>query len=233
MLIVDNVTKMYDQSHGIKDISLSLEKGKVYSVIGPNGSGKTTLVKCICGILKVDDGRITLSDKDTFLRTTKSQIGYSPDEHELYPDLTICELMDMVNEIKYNGKYQENITHFLKQFNLWNERHMRYKDCSLGMKKKTGLCISFLGDPELVLLDEPTNGIDTQAIITLKSEILRLKEKGSIILITSHVLDFVNKVTDINIFMKRGRIQEIVNSDVNLEEIYQSIYMKKGKSAKV
>lgn len=224
MLIMNKATKKYDNGRGITDISYTLDRGKIYSLIGPNGSGKTTLVKCIAGMLNLSSGTIELNGYNTLRRDIKAEIGYALEEQDVYPDMTIYELLDLVNEIKYQGEFREQVDSLLKSFELWEHRHMLYEKCSYGMKKKTGVCISFLGNPTLILLDEPTNGIDTKGIITLKKEILRAKENESIVLITSHVLDFVRKVADWNLFLKEGKIASCLGNDVNLEMEYEQLY---------
>lgn len=225
MLIMENVVKNYDNTHGIFDINLTLQEGKVYSVIGPNGSGKTTLIKSMAGMMSVSDGKIELDGINTILRCAKAKIGYAIDENGSYPNMSIYEILDMANEIKFNGNYQFQMEELLQKFSLWESRHLLYKKCSLGMKKKLGLCISFLGNPSLILLDEPTNGIDTKGIICLKKTILEAKENTSTIVITSHVLDFVKQVADENIFLKNGRICCIYNKNTELEQEYERLYM--------
>lgn len=227
MLIMDKVTKKYDDTHGIFDISLKLEKGKVYSVIGPNGSGKTTMIKSMAGMINITSGTITICGENTMLRQTKKRIGYAMDEEESYPDFTLYELLHLANDIKFNGEYAEQIEELLKTFSLWDNRNMLYTKCSLGMKKKISLCLSFLGNPYLILLDEPTNGVDTKGIISLKKQIQQAKQKGVIIVVTSHVLDFVGQIADENIFINKGKICCVVDAHKDLEKIYERIYLQK------
>lgn len=224
MLVINKAAKRYENGRGITDISYKLERGTIYSLIGPNGSGKTTLVKCIAGMQNLSSGTIELNGCSTLRRDIKADIGYALEEHDIYPDMTIYELLDLVNEVKYQGAFGEQVDSLLKAFELWEHRHMLYEKGSYGMKKKTGICISLLGNPELILLDEPTNGIDTKGIITLKKEILRAKENASIVLITSHVLDFVGQVADWNLFLKEGKIVSCLGKNVNLETEYERLY---------
>lgn len=226
MLIMDKVTKKYDDIHGIFDINLKLKKGNVYSVIGPNGSGKTTLIKSMAGMTNITAGTISLDDENTMLRQTKKQIGYAIDEEGCYPNFTLYEILQLANDIKYHGEYANQIRELLQEFSLWENKNMLYTKCSLGMKKKLSLCLSFLGTPSLILLDEPTNGVDTKGIITLKKQIEQAKKREAILVVTSHVLDFVGKIADENIFINAGKICCVVDSHDDLEKIYERIYLQ-------
>lgn len=226
MLIMDRVTKRYDDTHGVFDVSLKLEKGKVYSIIGPNGSGKTTMLKSMAGMININSGSISINGENTMLRATKRMIGYAMDDDGSYPDFTVYELLHMANDIKFNGEFAEQIEELLRTFSLWDNKNMLYTKCSLGMKKKISLCLSFLGNPSLILLDEPTNGVDTKGIIALKKEIQQAKQEGSIIVVTSHVLDFVEQIAEENIFIKEGKICCVVDRQENLETVYERIYLQ-------
>ena len=226
MLIMDKVTKKYDDIHGIFDISLTLKKGKVYSVIGPNGSGKTTLIKSMAGMTNITAGKISIDGENTMLRQTKRKIGYAMDEEGCYPDFTIYEILQLANDIKFHREYANQIEELLQNFSLWENKNMLYTKCSLGMKKKVSLCLSFLGNPSLILLDEPTNGVDTKGIISLKKQIEQAKKREEIVVVTSHVLDFVGKIADENIFIKEGKICCVVDRHNDLEKIYERIYLQ-------
>ncbi len=225
MLIMDKVMKRYDDSRGIFDINLTLREGNVYSVIGPNGSGKTTLIKSMAGMVNLTDGSVEINGVNTLLRSAKSKIGYALDEDGSYPNMTLLELLNLANDIKFNGKYRTQVEELLKKFSLWDSKTILYKKCSLGMKKKLALCLSFLGEPSLILLDEPTNGIDTKGIICLKKEIIEAKKNSSIVVVTSHVLDFVGQVADENIFLKQGKICCVVDRNTELEKTYERLYL--------
>lgn len=225
MLIMDKVTKRYDDKRGIFDISLNFEEGKVYSVIGPNGSGKTTMMKSMAGMTNITSGNISISGQNIMLRQTKKLIGYAMDDDGSYPDFTLYELLHIANDIKFAGEYINQVEELLHTFSLWDSKNMLYNKCSLGMKKKIALCLSFLGNPSLILLDEPTNGVDTKGIISLKKEIQHAKLNKSIIVVTSHILDFVSQVADENIFINEGKICCMVDKNEDLEEIYESLYI--------
>lgn len=227
MLKLENVTKRYGHKDGIHNINLVLEESLIYALIGPNGSGKTTLLESVVGLNCIESGKIELNGENTRARKSKSKIGFAVDTQNSYPNKTIAELMDMVREIKFTGKFYEHQVELLKSFDLWEYRNQLYKECSLGMKKKLGIAISFLGNPPLILLDEPTNGVDTNGILTLKKYLYDAKNRNCIVLLTSHVLDFVSSISDYNIFIKNGSIEQFVKNDGELEQIYRQIYLDK------
>lgn len=111
-----------------------------------------------------------------------------------YEDMTIYEILDFVSEIKYNRKYTQEINQFLDDFQLFQERNRLIKKLSLGMKKKLSIIMALIGNPELIVLDEPTNGIDTLGLMMLKKNLGFLSKNGSIVILTSHVLDFVESI---------------------------------------
>lgn len=224
MLVLNNVNKSYRENHVIKDLSLSFEEGKVYSIIGPNGVGKTTLINLMAGIANADNGTILLEGLDTKLRHCKAKIGYAVSETYMYPNVTIIELIKMVCEIKYEHIEYQEIKKILIDFELYDNRNKLIEECSMGMKKKLGIIISFLGEPKLILLDEPTNGVDTKGIIMLKSYIHKAKKRNAIIIITSHVLDFVNAVSEENIFVVKGKTIRIMDKEKSLEQWFEELY---------
>lgn len=224
-LELHKVTKECQNGDGIRDITLKLNSSTIYSVIGPNGSGKTTLLKSIMGLTRIDSGKILLDNRDTNLRECKKKIGYAVDEQEIYPNMTILELLNMVRGIKYQGKYVDEQEELLEAFELWDYRNRLFQKCSLGMKKKVGIIISLLGNPSLVLLDEPTNGVDTNGIITLKKHLYQVKERGGIVLLACHMLDFVKNVSDKNIFLRNGEIIKITEDEKNLDTLYKTLYL--------
>lgn len=224
MLVLNNVNKSYRENHVIKDLSLSFEEGKVYSIIGPNGVGKTTLINLMAGIANADNGTILLEGLDTKSRYCKAKIGYAVSETYMYPNVTIIELIKMVCEIKYEHIEYQEIKKILIDFELYDNRNKLIEECSMGMKKKLGIIISFLGEPKLILLDEPTNGVDTKGIIMLKSYIHKAKKRNAIIIITSHVLDFVNAVSEENIFVVKGKTIRIMDKEKSLEQWFEELY---------
>lgn len=227
-LIINNVTKLYDQTHGIKSISTMINPCEITAIIGPNGVGKTTLVKCIAGLLQVSQGEILLSGISTSNRICKPQIGYIQNDLDFYQKMTIYEILDFICTIKFSGKFRDEISPYLKKYTLYDQRNSYINELSMGMKKKLSIIMALIGDPKLILMDEPTNGVDTYGILQLKEDLTKCCYNGSIIIITSHVLDFLEKICSRCIFLKNGMISkdiQLTDKHWDLENIYESIYI--------
>lgn len=204
--------------------------GEVISLIGPNGSGKSTSLKGIAGLLKLDKGYVLLDDKNTLEADTKRRIGYLPENLKFDFNMTGYELVEMVNVLKFkyfNGDEETEISKMLQDFDLWESRHMKLKNYSVGMRKKIGILLAIMRFPKLIILDEPTNAVDTKGIITLKRYIEEAKRRGCIIIVSSHILDFISSISTKNIFIKDGQVERIVSGtdNVNLEEVYKELYL--------
>lgn len=227
-LIIDNVTKLYDQNHGIRSISTIINPCEITAIIGPNGVGKTTLVKCIAGLLPVSQGEILLSGISTSSRVCKPQIGYMQNDLDFYQKMTVYEILDFICNIKYSGEFHDEIISYLKKYNLYDQRNSYINELSMGMKKKLSIIIALIGTPKLILMDEPTNGVDTYGILQLKEDLSNCRDNGSIIIITSHVLDFLEKICSRCIFLKNGMISQdiqLTDKKWDLENIYENIYI--------
>lgn len=133
-------------------------------------------------------------------------------------------MLDFICEVKYCGKYGNEIKKLLCDFELWESRNKLIQECSFGMKKKIQIVISFLGSPGLILLDEPTNGVDTNGILMLKRYTEKEKREGKTIVITSHVLDFVERVADTVIFLQSGKMVKVLKNTDNLERAYADTF---------
>lgn len=227
-LIINNVTKLYDKEHGIKSISTVISSGEITAFIGPNGAGKTTLVNSIAGLTLITEGTITLSGIDTSSRICKSEIGYMQNDLSFYDKITVYEVLDFICKVKFSGKYREEIDSYLQKYNLYEQRNSFIYELSLGMKRKLSIIMALIGTPKLILLDEPTNGVDTYGIIQFKEDLITCSHRGSIIIVTSHVLDLLEKICSRCIFLKNGAIAKDIllkQNNLCLENIYEELYI--------
>lgn len=228
MLEVKNITKLYNKNAGIQDLSIQVEPGDVVCLVGPNGAGKTTAIKCIAGLLESQEGKVILNGSDINLPKTRKNIGYMQDILDFYDNMTVYEVLDMIDKIKLGGKFHREIDVYLKKYDLYNVRNTTVRLLSMGMRRKLTIIMALLGNLELIILDEPTNGVDTLGIIFLKEDIKNLSQKGKMILLSSHVLDFVSVVCNRAIFLKEGKviedIRDLEEKFIRLEEIYRNIY---------
>lgn len=225
ILEICDIIKLYNKNVGIKDISLKINPKDIVAVIGPNGSGKTTLVRAIGGLSRIDKGSILLEHNPTF--QCRAEIGYMPEELQFYEQMTIAELLEFICTVKFSSKYSEEIDRYLKSYNLYTCRNERISKLSLGMKKKVSIVMALIGNSKLIILDEPTNGIDTESMIQLKSDLRMCRQQNKMVILTSHVLDWVENICNRYIFLKEGKIvgdfsrEELSSS---LENLYQQLY---------
>ena len=134
MLEITNLTKKYDRNKGIFELNYSFEDGRIYALVGPNGAGKTTLIQMIAGISEPIEGEVKLDGQNTLSRKCKSRIGYALELSDNKTKQTILQFLNMVCDIKFGGKYKEDINSFLRDFELENDKNTRLSECSLGMK---------------------------------------------------------------------------------------------------
>ena len=154
-------------------------------------------------------------------RVCEKRTGRFVKKHINLPDN--LSISCMVCNIKFGGRHKDEILHFLRNFELENDKDVRLSDCSLGMKKKVGIIVSFIGFFKLIILDEPTNGVDTTGLIMLKKYIEKAKANGCIVIVSSHVLDFVDTIKDDIIFLKNGHA--VVGKGTTTEEQYKDLFM--------
>lgn len=209
-LIINNLSKMYNEQKGIKDINITLEDKRCMAILGKSGSGKSTLLKCIINELAVDTGKITILNgnlKDDYTNIMRD-IGYLPDYPYNFPSIKIKDFIKTINKY-YNLDYTLNITNYLKLFNL--DINQNIYDLSSGEKQKLSLILAFFHKPKLLLLDEPTNFLDNNSIHTLTNILKQLKYEGTSIIIVSHSLNFTIDLADDIYLLNDNTILDIKN----------------------
>lgn len=209
-LIINNLSKMYNEQKGIKDINITLEDKRCMAILGKSGSGKSTLLKCIINELAVDTGKITILNgnlKDDYTNIMRD-IGYLPDYPYNFPSIKIKDFIKTINKY-YNLDYTLNITNYLKSFNL--DINQNIYDLSSGEKQKLSLILAFFHKPKLLLLDEPTNFLDNNSIHTLTNILKQLKYEGTSIIIVSHSLNFTIDLADDIYLLNDNTILDIKN----------------------
>jgi Cu-processing system ATP-binding protein len=205
MIQVNNLTKSYGKFKALFDINISLSEGKVIALLGPNGSGKTTLIKSILGLVNPELGEILINNSNINLSPQyRSKIGYMP-QIGRYPDnMTIAQVIKMLKEIRKDVTiYDEEL---IELFGLNKIAFKTMKSLSGGTRQKVSACLAFLFFPEILILDEPTAGLDPLSNEILKEKIISEKEKGKLILITSHVLSDLEDITSHIIYLHEGKL---------------------------
>jgi Cu-processing system ATP-binding protein len=204
MIRIENLHKKFKKLHALNNISVDLKKGQVVSLIGPNGSGKTTLIKSILGLVKPDHGRIlfngiSVSDNIEY----RSQIGYMP-QIGRYPDnMKIGQLFEMIKNLRGATEKIDQELYFRFKLDTMQDKVM--KGLSGGTRQKVSAALAFLFDAEVLILDEPTAGLDPVASEILKEKIIAEKNKGKLILITSHILSDLEELTTDVLYLQDGK----------------------------
>lgn len=225
MLEINDVSRKYSDGAGLERFSAILQEGNIYSVIGPNGAGKTTLCMLLSGNLTPDTGGIYLDNENVLSLSTKKSIGYALEDDYCYPNLIIGDLLFFIIQEKFGSLNVETFKNLLSSYNLSPYLMKKYNECSAGVRKKVKLLLSLYGPTKLVILDEPTNGLDTAAIISLKRDIRHFAAMGKIIVVSCHMLDFIEKVATEHFFLDSGSIAlHITDKTENLEETYKRLY---------
>lgn len=204
MININNLSKSFGKLVVLDNLDLEIKKGGVFAVLGPNGSGKTTLIKCILGMVIPNKGTILFHDKNILKEWKyRNDINYLPQIANFPPNLTVNELLKMVKDLRpKEAKDKELITHFgLEPFLNKKLGHL-----SGGTKQKVNLVLTFMFDSELIILDEPTTGLDPVSLIRLKELIQKEKDSGKTILITSHIMSFVDETAGEIVFLLDGKI---------------------------
>lgn len=218
MIRIENINKRFKKLKALDNISISFEKDQVISLIGPNGSGKTTLIKAILGMVKPDSGKIFF--KDEYINggfAYRKDIGYMP-QIGRYPDnMKIGQLFNMLKNIR--NEMEENLDNdLIKEFDLYSMFEKPMRTLSGGTRQKVSAAIAFLFNPPVLILDEPTAGLDPLSSEMLKEKILREKKKGKLILITSHILSDLDELTTHVMYLQEGKMQFLKNIETLRED---------------
>ena len=205
-LVIDRVTKQYQNKIAVDRISLTLHKG-VYGLLGANGAGKTTLMRMLCGILKPTGGTITLDGVDVSEEKYRAVLGYLPQDFGYYPEFTGMDFLLYMAALKGLPKDQakRKAKELLKLVALEDVAKKKIKTYSGGMKQRIGIAQALLNDPELLILDEPTAGIDPKERVRFRNLIGELG-KESIVLLSTHIVSDIERVADEILMMKGGQL---------------------------
>jgi Cu-processing system ATP-binding protein len=206
MIVVQNISKKFGKLQVIENASAKFNKGECIALIGPNGCGKTTLIKCLLGMVVPNSGDILFNNtsiKNNVLY--RSQIGYMPQIGRYPQNMSIGQVIEMIKNIRnYNKPPDEELLNAYKINNLLNKK---MSTLSGGTIQKVSATIAFLFNPEVLILDEPTAGLDPLAAEILKEKILKEKENGKLIIITSHLLSELDELVTQVVFMDDGKIR--------------------------
>jgi Cu-processing system ATP-binding protein len=206
MIIASNLTKRFGKLKALDDVSVNCNRGECIALMGPNGSGKTTLIKCILGMVVPDSGFITFNEKNILHDWQyRAHIGYMP-QIGRYPDnMTIGQVIEMIKDIR-NPQQKNFDDELIKSFGLYEILKKRMRTLSGGTRQKVSASLAFLFNTDVLILDEPTAGLDIVSADILKEKIKAEKEKGKLILITSHILSDLDELVTQVMYMQEGKL---------------------------
>jgi ABC-type multidrug transport system ATPase subunit len=220
VLNIQNLSKSYGKIQALNKFNLQIEKGQVFGLLGPNGSGKTTTLGIILGILRQDSGDYTWFE-GAYGSYPRLKIGAILETPNFYPYLNADENLDLIRHIKRSN--EKNFDELLELVNLSERRKSKFSTYSLGMKQRLAIAATLIGDPEVVIFDEPTNGLDPMGISEVRHILKRIADTDKTVIMASHLLDEVEKIcTHVGIMrhgslLDTGTVGSIMNDDVAVE----------------
>ena len=193
---VKGLTKSYNHFTAVNNISFTINKGEIFGFLGPNGAGKTTTIKALLGLIHVDTGTITINgiDIQSHGKEAKKYIGYMPEKVAFYDNLTALQNMRFYGEIKHASK--EECIRLIDEFSLGDTGKKRVGKFSKGMVQRLGMARAVLANPPILILDEPSGGLDPRGVVLIRDKILELKKNGTTIFVSSHILSEIQEICD-------------------------------------
>ena len=220
MIEVKNVTKKYGNFTAVDNISFNIEEGEIVGLLGPNGAGKSTTMNMITGFIEPTEGEIIIDGNDILKKPKKAkkQIGYMPEGVPLYNDLTVKEFVNYMADLKMvpRKEKKENIQKVLEQTNLVEVKNKLIRNLSRGYKQRVSMAGALVGNPKILILDEPTVGLDPKQITEIRTLIKSLGKEHTVIL-SSHILSEISQICEKVIIINKGKIIAI-DTPGNLEE---------------
>lgn len=220
MIEVKNVTKKYGNFTAVDNITFNVKDGEVVGLLGQNGAGKSTTMNMITGFIEPTEGTIIINGYDIMKKSLKAkkQIGYMPENVPLYPELTVKEFVSYMAELKLVGRKErkQEVENAIKETGLEEVKNKLIRNLSRGYKQRVSMAGALVGNPEVLILDEPTVGLDPKQIIEIRNLIKNLGKKHTVIL-SSHILSEISQICERVVILNKGKIVAI-DTPENLEE---------------
>lgn len=232
VLLVKDVSKRFGKVQAVDDVTISINAGEIFALIGPNGSGKTTLVKMITGLLSADKGVIKVAGADIKKDSLKAKehFGFLPDDPSPYDYLTGREFLELTGRLKgmTEGEVRSRVNHLETVFPLSGILDQAMGQYSRGNKQKVAFLAAIVSDPKLLVIDEPIVGLDPTSIKIFGDQLRQFANEGGAVLMTTHILDFAKNWADRVGLLDRGELvkETRINKDTNLDTLYQLVEPK-------
>lgn len=232
MLSIDNLTKRYGRNAAVDDLSLTARPGEVLALLGPNGAGKTTTIRCTVGLTNPTSGRITVAGHDLRreANAAKAAIGYVPDRAWFYPKVTARELLRYIASVRKLDDTSQRIEQLLERFKVAAYADTLTESYSHGMRQRLAIVAALLGEPQLLIIDEPMVGLDVQGHRDVKRLFREIAAEGRTVILTTHTLSVAEEIADRIALMNHGRLialgtmselrEQTHKSSANLEELF-------------
>ena len=223
MIQIEHISKSFGKQQVLQDVSLSIPEGQVLGLLGPNGAGKSTLMKILIGLWKADSGSVV----------APTRIGYLPENNPLYEEMYVSEYLQFMSELTMHGQSQD-IDALIDRVGLTPERHKHIRELSKGYRQRVGLAQALLGDPQLLILDEPTTGLDPNQLVEIRALIRDLVKrpttndqrqtaKSPVVILSTHIMQEVREMCDRVVILDHGQIKadQPIDQIKDLEELFR------------
>ena len=227
---IKNVSKSYGKQRALSNISFSLKKGEIVGFLGPNGAGKSTLMKIICCYLLQDSGDVQVCNLDNMKKdfVIKSKIGYLAENNPLYLEMYIKEYLLFIGAMYKIKNLKESVNNIIEQIGIQKEQYKKIKELSKGYKQRVGLAATLIHNPEVLILDEPTTGLDPNQLIEIR-DLIKSVGKEKTVLLSTHIMQEVDEMCNRVIIIDKGKIvddcliSELKKNNIELEEHFRRL----------
>ena len=213
MVHIEHISKSFGAQKVLQDVCLDIPEGQVLGLLGPNGAGKSTLMKILIGLWKADSGVASVPDR----------IGYLPENNPLYEEMYVAEYLQFMAKMTNDQSPKTNVNALIERVGLTPERHKHIRELSKGYRQRVGLAQALLGDPQLLILDEPTTGLDPNQLVEIRALIRDLGKERTVILST-HIMQEVREMCDRVVILDHGQIKadQPIDQIKDLEELFRT-----------
>ena len=214
MINISHINKSFGAQQVLKDVSLEIPAGQVIGLLGPNGAGKSTLMKILIGLWKADSGSVSVPPR----------IGYLPENNPLYEEMYVAEYLQFMASLEgaqNTDRFTDRVQTLIERVGLSPEKHKHIRELSKGYRQRVGLAQALLGDPELLILDEPTTGLDPNQLVEIRA-LIRSLGKDRTVILSTHIMQEVREMCDRFVILDHGEIKadELIGNIPDLEQLF-------------